>query len=566
MQTPTHTMFDVSVLLDRRRDHWVLALMLLLLHAALQTALTSPLAQALMTAHLGLFFLWQPIWQREQRLDWPAVALILAFAGTFVGTLNAWWLFAWLILLIGIVSGRARGVRRERIAHMLTLAFLVSELLIGVVPLLFVTGAIDPVVQYVFRAGLYVIPLVIALIPVAGGARQTYPIDFFRGIIVALLTALLAVGSVLITLRQSLDYPSALFVSLLAVAGFLVFISWLVTPQAGTGLGALWEKSVLNIGTPFEAWMASLADLAAGSRAPDEFLHAALAELVATPWVAGARWEDASGTHVCGTLTARSTRIETDQLTVTLFLDHPLGPTLLLHCRLLIETLSYFRAAKQREQEQAHQAHLQAIYLTGARLTHDIKNLLQSLKLLATAATRAGQEARSLELLQRQLPVIVQRLQSALDKLNQPNAAAGETLALAAWWEQFRQRHAGSGVALRARVEQAARRVPAESLDSVIENLLDNARAKAAGDPRVEVAVEVVDDGQYLSITVHDTGMPVPGELVPYLFRQVVASRTGLGVGLYQAAQLAAHAGFTLRLARNQPGDVRFEVSGTGGS
>ena len=63
------TLFDLSAVLDRRRDHWVLALMLLVLHTALNADLESQVARALMTAHLGLFFLWQPIWQRDQRLE-----------------------------------------------------------------------------------------------------------------------------------------------------------------------------------------------------------------------------------------------------------------------------------------------------------------------------------------------------------------------------------------------------------------------------------------------------------------------------------------------------------------
>ncbi len=554
------TLFDVAVLLDRRRDHWVLALMLLLLHTALQVDIVSALARALMTAHLGLFFLWQPIWQREQRLDWPAVSLILAFAATFVGTLNAWWLFAWLILLIGIVSGRARSVRRERLTYMLTLACLVSELLINVVPLLFATGVTEPAVREIFHAGLYAVPLVIGFIPVASGVRQTYPIDFFRGIIIALLTALLALGSVLITLRQALDYPTALFISLLAVATFLLFISWLVTPATGTGLGALWEKSVLNIGTPFEVWMASLADLAARIPVPDEFLHAALQELVTTPWVVGVRWQDSLGDHLSGVETARSTRIETDRLAITLFLDHPLGPTLLLHCRLLIDTLSYFHAAKQRAQEQAHQAHLQAIYATGARLTHDIKNLLQSLNLLATATTRVGHEEQSLQLLQRQLPLIVQRLQAALDKLKRPTEKTGENQALALWWAQLCARHAG-GVRFTAHLEEGELPVPGECLDSVLENLLDNARAKAVGDQTLVIHVELVSLRDAVRLTVTDNGAPVHAATLPLLFRQVVPSRNGLGVGLYQAAQIAAKVGFGLRLVANRQGEVCFEVS-----
>lgn len=557
---PPPTFFDVSRLLDRRRDNWLLATMLWVLHAALQVDLSGALARALMTAHLGLFFLWQPLWQRDQRLDWPAVLLILAFTASCVGTLSAWWLFAWLILLVGIVTGRARADRPERLVQMLALAFLVSELLIFAMPLLFAAARLDAIVHEIFGLALIALPALIGFVPVTAGVRQTYPIDFFRGVIVALLTALLAVGSVLLTQRQSLDYPGALFASLLAVAGFLVFISWLITPATGTGLGALWEKSVLNIGTPFEAWMASLADHAAREQAPEAFLGQAFAELVATPWVAGVHWQDTRGSHLRGTATARSTHIETEHLAVTLYLDHPLGPTLLLHCRLLIETLGYFHAAKQREQEHAHQAQLRAIHETGARLTHDIKNLLQSLRLLATAATRSPEDPASLALLQRQLPVIAQRLQGALDKLSRPAAQSGAPLEVDAWWAHTVARLGDRGVALSARIEAAAPPVPGDVLDSVLENLLDNVRLKTLGDPAVACTVELLASPSEFLLTVSDSGAPVPADLVPILFQQILPSATGFGIGLHQSAQLALRAGFTLSLATNRPGEVRFEL------
>jgi hypothetical protein len=40
-----------------------------------------------------------------------------------------------------------------------------------------------------------------------------------------------------------------------------------------------------------------------------------------------------------------------------------------------------------------------------------------------------------------------------------------------------------------------------------------------------------------------------------------VASRTGLGIGLYQAAELARRHGCQLRLAENVDGRVSFELS-----
>ncbi len=551
---------DISLTLGQRGERGVLPLMLLVLHVALLSELSDPVTRALMTAHLGLFFLWQPIWQREQRLDWPALALILAFTATFVGLLNGWLVFAWFIVLVGLVAGRARMVRQERYAYMLTLAFLIAELLIVVVPQLFRIGPINPVVINAFRFGLFMAPLALLILPsVSRGLLQTYPIEFFRGIIIALITALLAVGSVLLSIQNKLDYPSALIVSLLAVAAFLVFISWVISPTVGTGLGALWEKSVLNIGTPFETWITSLADLAARIPVPEAFLAAAMEELTATPWVRGARWKTADRAASAGLTTARSTEINTDHLTVTLYLEHTLGPTLLLHCRLLVETLSHFYAAKCREQEQAHQAHVLAIHETGARLTHDIKNLLQSLQLLTTAASKQpGRETEQLDLLQRQLPLITQRLQVALDKLNRPHSGAGASLAIGLWWQQFVARHGEAGLRMHQNIADPAHEIPSDCFDSVVENLLDNARQKDLHEP---IQVSLISHSGETCLSVMDTGAPVPPAVAPLLFRQAVNSQQGFGIGLYQAYQQADRAGYKLSLSENREGCVRFELS-----
>ena len=44
------------------------------------------------------------------------------------------------------------------------------------------------------------------------------------------------------------------------------------------------------------------------------------------------------------------------------------------------------------------------------------------------------------------------------------------------------------------------------------------------------------------------------------LFDSPVTSRNGLGIGLYQANQLANACGVKLGLVRNEPGKVRFEA------
>jgi hypothetical protein len=129
--------------LDRRHEHWLLASMLLVLHTALDSGIDTQLASALMVTHLGLFFLWQPIWQREQRVDLPALAVTLMLVGAMLW-LTWWTVFAWLVLLIGILAGRSFSTRRERYVYMLSLAMLVSELLINCTAQLFLAKPLAP--------------------------------------------------------------------------------------------------------------------------------------------------------------------------------------------------------------------------------------------------------------------------------------------------------------------------------------------------------------------------------------------------------------------------------------
>ncbi|HJP34590.1 MAG TPA: hypothetical protein QF901_01270, partial [Gammaproteobacteria bacterium] len=215
-------MTTLSRLFDRRREHWILATMLIVLNLALRADFGSPLSASLMTAHLGLFFIWQPIWQRDQRLDRWSAALVIALTGAFIAALDWRLLFGWMILLIGIVAGRSFSTRQERLAYMITLIFLISVLLIECVPMIFDVGDLNNAVLYSFRIAWTVLPVLLLLFPTYTAAqRETFPIDFFRGITIALMTALLAVSSVLMTYEIRFDYPVTLIASLLVLSAFL---------------------------------------------------------------------------------------------------------------------------------------------------------------------------------------------------------------------------------------------------------------------------------------------------------------------------------------------------------
>ena len=68
--------------------------------------------------------------------------------------------------------------------------------------------------------------------------------------------------------------------------------------------------------------------------------------------------------------------------------------------------------------------------------------------------------------------------------------------------------------------------------------------------------------GERVALRVCDSGSAVPPEIESRLLRSPVSSRSGLGIGLYQAARQAEAAGFQLSLEENRDGKVCFALRG----
>ena len=128
---------NLRALLSSRNEYRVLALMLILLHLALWGDVGDALSRSLMLAHLGLFLMWQPLWNSELRLKWSSGLVFVLAAIAFVVWLDWWLMTFWLLMLTGIVGGRMTLGRTDRIAHLGTLLFLIIELLIACVPMMF---------------------------------------------------------------------------------------------------------------------------------------------------------------------------------------------------------------------------------------------------------------------------------------------------------------------------------------------------------------------------------------------------------------------------------------------
>jgi sensor histidine kinase regulating citrate/malate metabolism len=100
--------------------------------------------------------------------------------------------------------------------------------------------------------------------------------------------------------------------------------------------------------------------------------------------------------------------------------------------------------------------------------------------------------------------------------------------------------------------------IPVDILTTVLENLLDNARNKRSREPKLKIFVNMSgkDDHLYLSVT--DTGSAIKPDIASQLFREVVSSNDGFGIGLYQSYELAKNHGVDLKIDENQDGQVTF--------
>ena len=551
--------------------HWrlVLVAMLGLLHVAVVRGVTDPWARGMLLAHLGLLLLWQPFLRAEQRVS-PAQGLVLALVAFVVMLWLGWWLLAfWVVVLAGLVGGKVyqQHARWQRRCYLVVLAYLVALLAVVILPEIAPRREITEEVRRAAEYGLPLLFVLIASFPVereAGESAQV--IDFFYSIFLMLLLVVLILGSFTIMTVGEMPYLKALAATVLLIGGAVLLIALAWSPRAGFGgLNVFFSRYLFSIGLPMEKWLHFLTELAQLEARPERFLAEAAAALARMPWVAGASWQAGEAKGQEGEATPFVVDFQNSALSLRIHSRYRMSPALHWHLHLLGLLLGEFYLAKQREEELRQASYLQAVHETGARMTHDIKNLLQSLNVLCAAAV--GEENRDSPelqaLLRRQLPVMARRLSETLDKLQHPQASP-EPAALVgaqAWWEALARQYRSEGVQFEAGVLPAEARLPRSLFDNVADNLVRNALAKRATDEAttVRVALEI---GSETALRVRDSGRAVPPGVEPTLLRAPINSRTGLGIGLYQAARLAESKGFRLVLESNRDGDVCFALRG----
>jgi signal transduction histidine kinase len=555
--------------------HWriVVVAMLALLHVAVFRGVADPWARALLLAHLGLLLLWQPFLRAEQRVS-ATQGFILALVASGVMLWLDWWLLAfWVVVLAGLVGGKVyqQHAPWQRRCYLVVLVYLLALLAVAILPEIAPRREIGAEIRAYAEHVLPVAFLLIALFPAepeAGEAAEAaHMIDFFYSLFLMLVLVVVILGSfAFMTLRRT-PYLEALTTTVFLVAGTLLLVALAWNPRGG-GFEVFFARYLFSIGLPVERWLHFLAELSQVEARPERFLEEAVAALLRLPSVAGVRWRAGEAGGEQGRRTPHAVDYAASELELTIYSRYRLGPALRWHLHLLGQLLGEFHVAKLREEKLRQASYLQAVHETGARMTHDIKNLLQSLSVLTSVALREEQEGRSpaqlQALLRRQLPLIERRLAETLGKLQRPQAAGETYVAARTWWEALARQYRAEGVEFEARELPPEARVPRSLFDSVADNLMRNALAKRADDAAVRVRVSLDCDGR-VALRVCDTGAAVPAEIAAGLLRTPVSSRSGLGIGLYQAARQAETSGYRLELETNRDGEVCFALTGPAG-
>lgn len=545
----------------RGRSLW-LAAMLLTLHAAVVWEPQAWWARLFALAHFGFFLLWQPLWRQDEPLPPSRLVLVTALAAAVALFAHGWLMAVWLSVLIGLIGASALGEGERRIAlpALLATAYCLGLLLVWVVPHLFPDSELPPAVVALARFGLLGFLLPLPFLPAQKPRPVGHAVDFIYSLLLFLLAMVLVLSSFAFKVVVGADHLFALAAALVAVGMGLMVIAWLWQPRRGfSGFGTLLSRWLLSVGLPFEAWLADLARLFATEADPRAFLRAALAKLARLPWVSGGSWRSVDEAGEFGQVSAHTLEIAVGGVAVDLYTHHPMPPALAMHTRLLVELIAAFHEAKRREAREREEAYLAAIHATGARLTHDVKNLLQSLTTLCAAAEHSPEDDESLGLLmRRQLPLVTERLAKTLDKFKAPQAMDARPVSALAWWEAFRARHGEANLDFEL-VDGGDVDIPGDLFDSVADNLVANALAKRASEPEIAIHVRF-HAGPRRTLSVCDSGASVPPEVASRLLAGPVPSARGMGIGLYQAARQAESLGFRLELTSNETGRVCFEL------
>ena len=544
----------------RNRPHLLLAGHLLMLHTLAFGGWSIPAVSLLWLVALGLFLIWQPFVAGEQRISLRQGFFLVGAALLSTVFIGPWLLLIWCGALAAAIGGRGLWAeqRRERTGYLLAFGYLIAVTVLGVVPEISPAVQLDNELRGILARYMPLILPLLLLFPARVLQRRTgESFDLFYGVLVFLVMAVFVLGALAYMLVGGAGYVESLFKTSMTVAGALLVVAWAWNPRAGfSSVGAAVSRYLLSIGMPIEQWLVQLSQESDRHTDPWRFLEAVMGRLEVMPRVVGASWQVDDKKGQSGDLTVHAHACQVNGLVLAVHFRQAPSPAMRWHVEWLLRLAIEFYLVKKQAEQLQKMGYVQAIYETGARVTHDVKNLLQSLQVLCYAAARPGDPAEVASLLRRQLPQIADRLKATLAKLQSPLVAEDGLTHAEVWWRGLKDRYANVPIDWKG-VPAGDVLIPGGLFDSVAENLLQNALAKRQREHGLGIHVIFAD----ASLKVIDTGTVIEQRVVDGLFKGPVNSEDGLGVGLYHAAGHAKAMDYCLELRENRSGHVEFSLS-----
>jgi len=416
-------LFRINSLLQYGQQ--ILATILLLLHALIWIV-DAPLLKFSLTFILyGLFLLWQPLWSKQDKVKrGPVVAVALVFVLLAYRFPNESLVF-FALILSGLIGSRLLGQSAFRSFDLLALLIITLEMAVGLVPDSFTQIHLPALFVEYMQTVILALVLLFYFAPNPDHQKhERSQVDLMHGLLAATLLFIVVLGGIVINLLYGVDYIDGLLLSVFIVATLTIGISWFWNPGVGySGIGVLWNRYAMTIGGPFETWINTLTTLIEERYlTPTDYLEAACEHLVENDWLNSIEWrfEDFKISVGDKTGTRRKHQLN-DKLSVTLYFRADPGNALEQHTILLIRMAYQFYLAKLNQEKIRAQEHFATIHHTGARLTHDVKNILQSIKTSLEILDMDKETPQSQKLLESNLRQISLRLQNTLEKLRAPH-------------------------------------------------------------------------------------------------------------------------------------------------
>ncbi len=544
-------------------EQQILAAILLLLHGLTWSFADKFIHFSMMFVLYGLFFMWQPLWGKDTKINTTPSFVVIILLLTFSYYFQNESLILFSLIVSGLLGSRLFSQNTSRAFDLLAMSILVTEMAIGIIPDTF--AQIELPVQFTsLIQTLLLIPILgFFFAPSPDRAQQPRSqIDFMHGLLTATLIFLALLGGIVINILYGVDYLDGLLLTVFIVSTLSIGISWFWNPGVGySGLGVLWNRYAMTIGGPFETWINTLTTLIEESYiSASEFLQAACEHLIENDWLNGIQWQFKGFTIASGSRNGAVFHHKlTEQILVTIYFKSDPGKALQQHTILLIRMAYQFYLAKLNQDKMRAQEHFETIHHTGARLTHDIKNILQSIKtsIDIVQATPEDKQQKSNKLLRQNLDQISRRLESTLDKLKSPEISTSiKIISLDEWVRRFISEHAYPWLTVNQDIS-LNQAVPCELFDSVISNLISNTQNKKNVS---QVIIDITANSEMIVITICDDGEQMNPDLEKNLFIKPISSGEGMGIGLYQSAIMARSFNFELELANNEEGKVCFSL------